>query len=194
MSIPNFSGPTLDDVMRAAILEIHETGEVNMPTQGENKEIIGSALEITNPRARLSRTETRGKPFSCLGELCWYLNGSNELDPISYYIPRYQKFAEGDLVFGGYGPRLFDDSGVAQVTNVIALLEERPSSRRAVIQLFDAEDIAEQHKDVPCTCVLQFLIRKGALHMMTYMRSNDVFLWLPHDVFCFTMLQELVAG
>ena len=25
------------------------------------------------------------------------------------------------------------------------------------------------------------------------MRSNDAFLGLPHDVFCFTMLQEIVA-
>jgi thymidylate synthase len=29
--------------------------------------------------------------------------------------------------------------------------------------------------------------------MFTAMRSNDVFLGLPHDVFCFTMIQELVA-
>ena len=29
--------------------------------------------------------------------------------------------------------------------------------------------------------------------MITYMRSNDAFLGLPHDVFSFTMLQEIVA-
>ncbi|EGF92522.1 thymidylate synthase protein [Asticcacaulis biprosthecium C19] len=26
------------------------------------------------------------------------------------------------------------------------------------------------------------------------MRSNDAYLGLPHDIFCFTMLQELIAG
>jgi thymidylate synthase len=30
--------------------------------------------------------------------------------------------------------------------------------------------------------------------MLVYMRSNDVFLGLPHDVFCFTMLQEIIAA
>lgn len=29
--------------------------------------------------------------------------------------------------------------------------------------------------------------------MFTVMRSNDVFLGLPHDIFCFTMLQEMLA-
>ncbi len=29
--------------------------------------------------------------------------------------------------------------------------------------------------------------------MLTHMRSNDAFLGLPHDVFAFTMLQELIA-
>src|SRR5262249_5641171 len=31
------------------------------------------------------------------------------------------------------------------------------------------------------------------LHMMTSMRSNDVYFGLPHDVFAFTFLQEIVA-
>lgn len=46
---------------------------------------------------------------------------------------------------------------------------------------------------MPCTCTLQFLNRQDGLDLVVYMRSNDVFIGLPHDVFCFTMLQELVA-
>jgi thymidylate synthase len=62
-----------------------------------------------------------------------------------------------------------------------------------VIQLFNAEDIATEHKDIPCTCTLQFFVRNELLELVTYMRSNDVYLGLPHDVFAFTMLQEIVA-
>jgi thymidylate synthase len=80
-----------------------------------------------------------------------------------------------------------------QVDNVINLLKKKSDSRQAVIQLFDASDIVEEHKDIPCTCTLQFLIRQNRLHMITNMRSNDAFLGLPHDVFAFTMLQEIVA-
>ena len=190
---PYFFGQTLDDVMRSAIEAILARGEKVRSSKGPNKELTGVILEVADPRARLSRTETRGKPFSCLGELCWYLAGNNQLEFIYYYIPMYSRFAEEGLIPGGYGPRLFGGDGENQVAKVIRLLTEKQETRRAVIQLFDSEDIAEKHEDVPCTCALQFMIRGGKLQMITYMRSNDAYLGLPHDVFCFTMLQEMIS-
>ena len=70
-------------------------------SKGDHREVTGVLLELTNPRARLSRTETRGKLFSALGELCWYLAGSNDVDFISYYIPFYKTLSEGGFVHGG---------------------------------------------------------------------------------------------
>lgn len=148
---------------------------------------------MTNPRARLSRTETRGRPFSCLGDLCWYLAKTNDFAFISYYVPRDPKDNEDGKVFGGYGPRLFSLRDNDQVEQVIKLLKDRPHSRRAAIQLFEAGDLALPHGDIPCTCTLQFFVRDEKLEMLSYMRSNDVYLGLPHDIFCFTMLQELVT-
>lgn len=40
---------------------------------------------------------------------------------------------------------------------------------------------------------MQFHLRNGVLHMSVTMRSNDAYLGLPHDVFCFTMIQEMMA-
>jgi thymidylate synthase len=188
-----FHGETLDDVMRSVVMEILSSGNQISSTKGANTELTGVLLEITNPRARLSRTETRGKPFSCLGELCWYLSKTNEVDFISYYISDYTRYSEEGVVFGGYGPRLFNHRGHNQMAHIIDILKRKPTSRQAVIQLFDANDIAEKHKDTPCTCTLQFMVRKGELQMMTSMRSNDVYKGLPHDIFCFTMLQEILA-
>ncbi|MNV75159.1 thymidylate synthase [compost metagenome] len=37
------------------------------------------------------------------------------------------------------------------------------------------------------------MIRNEKLHLYTCMRSNDAYKGLPHDVFSFTMLQELAA-
>ena len=150
-------------------------------------------LEITNPLARISRTETKGKPFSCLGELCWYLAQTKDLSFIAYYLPAYRKYAEGKEIYGGYGPRLFDWNGLNQFATVADILRTKPDSRQAVIQLFDAHDILEPHKDIPCTCTMQFMVRKKQLHMLTYMRSNDALVGMPHDIFCFTMLQEIMA-
>ncbi len=83
MTDPYFCGLTLDDLMRSVVEEIQSNGERINPSKGECKELTGVLLELTDPRARLSRTETRGKPFSCLGELCWYLARTNELEFIS---------------------------------------------------------------------------------------------------------------
>ncbi|HYK04812.1 MAG TPA: thymidylate synthase [Thermoanaerobaculia bacterium] len=188
-----FSAATLDDVMRYAIQALLQDGERVNATKGSNVELRAVRLEMTNPRARLSRTETRGKPFSCLGELCWYLAGTNNVKFIEYYIGKYRESDENGIVFGGYGPRLVASRAGNQIINVSNLLRAKPESRRACIQLFDATDIADDHKDVPCTCTLQLLVREGALHMIVYMRSNDVVWGLPHDVFCFTMFQEIIA-
>ena len=188
-----FQEQTIDDVMHKVFEAILSDGEHIKPSKGGAAELRGVLLEITDPRARLSRTETRGKPFSCLGELCWYLAKSSNLDFISYYIPDYKRYADGDTIFGAYGPRFFDWRGLDQVRNVIGLLTDKRDSRQAVIQLFDAGDILEKHNDIPCTCTLQFLLRNEKLHMFTCMRSNDAYLGMPHDVFSFTMLQEIVA-
>jgi len=37
------------------------------------------------------------------------------------------------------------------------------------------------------------LIRNKQLHMLTNMRSNDAFWGLPHNIFSFTMIQEILA-
>jgi thymidylate synthase len=152
-------------------------------------------IEIEQARARLSRSEARSRLFSSLGELLWYLTGNNRLDFIEPYIPRYRKESEdrGVSIYGGYGPRLFHQRANNQIHNVIALLRERGTTRRAVIQIFNAEDIAEPHVEIPCTTTLQFLVRNDNLQLITNMRSNDAYLGLPHDVFCFTMLQEIIA-
>jgi len=137
-------------------------------------------LELKNPLARLSRTETKGTVFSCLGETLWYLARSNDLKFIKYYIGIYGKFAERDgTVHGAYGPRMFKMRGnVNQIDNVVKLLRKKPSSRQAVVQLFNAEDLLKAYKDIPCTCTMQYFVRKGALDKVVHMRSNDAFLGL----------------
>lgn len=184
---------TLDDLIRKVFKILLKSRKRITPSKGCAREKIGVLLELSNPRARLCRTESRGKVISPLGELLWYLAGSDNLDFIQYYIPYYKElYKKNESVYGAYGPRLFCMRGQNQIENVIEIIE-KPDSRRAVIQLFNAEDIEKYHTDTPCTCTLQFMNRKGKLHMVTNMRSNDAFLGLPHDFFSFTMIQEVLA-
>lgn len=188
------SSETLDDALREVYATLLERREVVIATRGEFREIVGVLVEISNPRARLSRTETRGKLFSSIAELLWYLKGENTLDFILRYIPAYISESDDEMtIHGAYGPRLFNTRGQDQISNVHALLCAQPTSRRAVVQLFDAGDLSRRYCNVPCTISLQFLLREGQLHMLTTMRSNDAYIGFPHDVFCFAMLQEIMA-
>lgn len=186
---------TLDDLMHDVLKDLLDQPITVNASRGNSSEVIGTTLNLSNPRARLSRSENRGTIFSALGEFLWYLSGTNELQFITHYIKKYEEETEDNLtVHGGYGPRLFNyQNNCNQVDNVIQLLRNRPSSRKAVIQLLDPRDLAENHKEFPCTCTLQFFIRSEKIHMHTTMRSNDAFMGLPHDIFAFTMLQELIA-
>lgn len=189
----HFNAPTLDDLMHVAVSALQSDGININPTKGACKEIAAATFELTNPRARVSRSATRGRLFSALGELCWYLSGSNRTEDIAYYVNFYRQFDEDGIIFGAYGPRLLSFDGVNQIEYVTRTLRDTPYSRKTVIQLFDHQDVVQPHADVPCTCTLQYLLRDGRLSAITHMRSNDAFRGLPHDVFCFTMLQELIA-
>lgn len=185
---------TLDDLLRSVLSELVASTDWVRASRGQFTELFGPVLHLTNPRARLSRSETRGKVFSALGEWLWYLSGQNDYAFIDYYLQGgYEKDTRDRItVPGGYGERLANHHGQNQLQNVIGLLKERRSSRRAVIQLFDAADLARDFS-TPCTCTLQFLVRNERLDALVNMRSNDAYRGLPHDVFAFTMLQELIA-
>jgi thymidylate synthase len=125
----------------------------------------------------------------------WYLSGENNLVFIDYYLPdHYTKESDDKVtVRSAYGERLFNHRGVNQIQTVIELLKKKPTTRRAIIQLFDASDLECDYASIPCTCTLQFLVRDNKLNMFVSMRSNDAYIGLAHDVFAFTMIQELVA-
>ena len=190
-----FLGEGLDDVLNDLYHALLNDGVHNVSTNGGSLELLGVTLRIAKPRARLSRSQTRARPFSALGELLWYLSGSDEAAFVGPYIPFYVKDGKPAVVNGAYGPRIRSRHGFDQLQAAIELLQRKDGSRRCVIQLYEARDLlADDSTDIPCTTTLQFHRRGGVLHMSVAMRSNDAYLGLPHDVFCFTMLQELVAA
>lgn len=199
----------VDDLMRRVFVRLlsgHKRNNKVVASKGANTEVFGALLELTNPRARLGRSKSRARVFSPLGELMWYLSGSDELEPIRYYLKKYYKFSDdGKTVNGAYGKRLFGPGRSAgqpeadEWQRVIDTLRESADSRNAVIQIYANADGRKRgpdnkrSKDIPCTCTLHFVIRKKRLHLHVHMRSNDAHWGMPHDIFSFTMLQEIAA-
>ncbi|WP_076693031.1 thymidylate synthase [Tersicoccus sp. Bi-70] len=180
---------SLDDLLRECLTLLQREGDQLTSTRGSSTEIRGASLELTNPRARLSLSSNRGRLFSALGELTWYLAGTSDPKHILYYIADYG--SKVGNYSGGYGPRLFGAGD--QVPRVIRQLKRKPTTRQAVVQLFDRNDLDGDPRDVPCTCSLQFFVRNERVDLIVHMRSNDVIYGMPHDIFVFTFLQEIVA-
>ncbi|MGS1094081.1 thymidylate synthase [Aquamicrobium terrae] len=188
--------------MRAVFKQLL-TGRGNFEVEsdkGKSTEVFSALLELRNPRARLSRSFSKAKAFSPLGELFWYLSGSDCVEFIKHYIPRYPKLIKDEVkANGAYGPRIFGmnaqakSEGASEWDRVIGTLREREGSRNALIQIYDNSDAKPKNGDKPCTCTIQFVVRNKQLLMHTHMRSNDAFFGLPHDIFTFTMLQEIAA-
>lgn len=192
-----FTAGTVDDLLREAYTAIRQQGQPVSPTRAPTHELIGVSLELTEPRCRLSRTETRRLSRTGIAQLTWYLSGATDPAMILYWVPKHQDELEEDgTIHGAYGPRMFGTGENAQFRTVLNLLATSGASRRAVIQLFNATDLTglRRYKDVPCTTTLQFFVRDARLHLMVTMRSNDAYVGLPLDIFAFTMLQELMAG
>lgn len=181
----NFSELYLN-VCKAMYKNGYETSPREMPIREE----LGVFLLLHNPRSRVLCNSARELPMHfAIGEWLWTITGRDDLSFIQYYASRYDRFSDdGVSLNGAYGPRI-----KMSWEKIISLLRTDGDSRRAVIPIYSPRDVGVDSKDIPCTTTLQFFIRNGKLDMIITMRSNDIYLGLPFDVFNFTMIQELLA-
>jgi len=190
----DFEGICLQDVFKTLVYTVNHHGKETSPRGIKSKEIIAPRIEIIDPRQRWITFKTRRMDVAyAIGELFWYLHGTNSVKLIEYYAPSIKKFSDdGETLNSAYGYLIFNKWG-NQFKEVIRKLTDDPDSRQAIIFLREPADLWKKTKDSVCTNALQFFIRENKLHMITTMRSGDLFVGFMYDCFCFTMLQELMA-
>lgn len=165
-------------------------------------EVINAVTVIKDPTRCILKSKIRKLPMRYMvGELLWYLSGNPSLDAIRLYTSAWDRMSDdGVTVESNYGDRIqhaiCEISGEVfdQLKMVEEMLRKDPASRQAVIHIKQARDLINHpSKDVNCTVCLQFFIREGKLYMTTYMRSNDLWMGFPNDVFQFTAIQIYLA-
>lgn len=165
---------------------------------------VGQVMEIRDFMFTLSSTALdiplgvgRNVPLKLAAAEAIQLCGGHGLpdltEAVSSKIAEYVRDSDG-TVHGNYGARIG-----WQIVDVVNKLQADPNSRQAVIQLWDKTlDSAfrvPMPKDIPCTLTMTFGTDiEGRLEMSVVMRSNDVWLGLPFDVFQFRQLQRTVAN
>ena len=198
------AGKTIDDVWKEWYDSITKdtTGTESSRDGAVVGEIINAVTVIEDPTRCILKSPIRKLPMRyCVGELLWYLSGNPKLSAIQLYTNAWDRMSDdGDTVNSNYGHRIqhaideFDNSIFDQLKMCEELLQKDPNTRQAVIHIKQARNVIENPtKDLNCTVCLQFFIREGKLYMTTYMRSNDLWMGFPNDVFQFTCIQVYLA-
>lgn len=156
-------------------------------------EVLNAVTVITDASRGIVFSKIRNMPMRyAVGELLWYLSGSNRLGDIAPYSKFWEDISDdGETLNSAYGYRIYEKFGFDQWRYVEKLLMADPLSRQAVIHIKEADDSIT--KDMPCTVSIQYFIRDNKLHSTVYMRSNDLWKGFPYDVFAFTALQVKMA-
>ncbi len=165
-------------------------------------EIINAITIIEDPTRCILKSPIRKLPMRYMvGELLWYLSGNSSLDAIRLYTAAWNRMSDdGKYVNSNYGNRIqlatceYSGEIFDQMEMVRQMLIKDPASRQAVIHIKQARNLLKHPtKDVNCTVCLQFFIREEELYMTTYMRSNDLWMGFPNDIFQFTAMQIYLA-
>lgn len=166
-------------------------GTMSSPRDIPTTEILGASVVFNDAFPDMPT----GVGRSCnaaigIAEALQLFAGESHPDLMISKFPNFKNFTDGGAWFhGAYGPRIKH-----QLPKVIEALKSDNNTRQAIMTIWDPRyDGFGDVRDTPCTTGFQFLLRDDRLHMVTTMRSNDVWWGLAYDVFQFTFLQKQIA-
>lgn len=200
----SFEGQSADHVWQQ-VVEAFRAGEgvLEQPSRaGATKEILHAAMSISDPRQRwvASRLPPLNPAFA-IAEVVWIMTGRSDLAFLEAWNSRLSGYVgTGPRLHGAYGHRLRHQLGIDQLTRAYQALRSNPNTRQVVLQIWDAPvdlphpDGSPANEDVPCNVLALLKIREGKLEWLQVLRSNDLFLGVPHNFIQFTSLQEVMAG
>lgn len=181
-----------------AIIKLRIWGEEE---ESRNGPVITSQepvlLQIQRPTERVLFDKVRNaNPFFHVMEFVWMMSGSNNVKWIEQFNKKFRDYADvgTDTIHGAYGHRWLHHFGRNQIQAIGDLLKGTPTTRRAVISMWDPRVDLVSHNDLPCNTQIMFRVVGGQLDMTVINRSNDL-IWgmLGANAVHMTYLHELVA-
>lgn len=197
MSVTVFQGETVNEVWVKAYDALATMAESSFRDPSRDGPVVGEICDavfcVNDPTRNIVSSEIRRLPMRyAVGELAWYLSGSNRVRDISRFAKKWEEISDdGVHNNSAYGYRISTQFGFDQWRYVKKLLTKDPNTRQAIIHIKTPND--SETKDTPCTVYLQFLLRQGKLNLSVHMRSNDIWMGVPYDMFSFCFLQMKMA-
>lgn len=136
---------------------------------------------------------------SIIYELLWFLRGETNvqwLQQRGVSIWNEWAGADGDLgpIYGKQWRRWTAPDGreIDQLAGVVQALRTAPHSRRHMVIAWNPADITEMALP-PCHALFQFYVSNGRLSCQLYQRSGDMFLGVPFNIACYSLLTLMIA-
>ena len=161
-------------------------GQQTAPRSMACRELLGfqTIVDMNMPVMSIAARKLSYKFMAA--EAAWILSGDNRVSTIRKNAPKIADYSDDGITFhGAYGPKVID-----QIPYIAKTLAKDYETRQAVINIW--RERPEDTKDVPCTVSLQFMIRNNRLHCFDTMRSSDIWLGWPYDVFNMSMISRYV--
>lgn len=202
--MPLFDSGSADEAWRLAVSSFSNGEGVREQNGrgGRTLELLHATIHVRDSRQRwvVSRTPALSVAFAIV-EVIGILNGRRDSAYLNFFNPGLPQFAGTGLEYhGAYGFRLRQNFGFDQLERACSALKANPDGRQIVLQIWDAQiDFPSSRgtpaaDDIPCNICALLKVRDGLLEWSQIMRSNDLFLGLPHNFVQFTTLQEVLAG
>lgn len=152
----------------------------------ETRELIGASLVIPMLHPIITIPERKVNYKFMLTEAAWILSGRQDLFMLLPACKEMGKFSDDGMnLSGAYGPKF-----ISQARYVADAILHDSETRQAVMTLWERNP--RQSKDIPCTVAMQWLLRDKQLHLVVFMRSSDIWLGIPYDIFSFTMMTHYI--
>lgn len=184
---------SLNEGYQFLVKELMDKGAFSIGRQkGEIKELLNYELELTNPRKSVLSLPMRNMSRKyAAGEFSLYLEGTDDVNDFAFYSKAWLNLAKDGRVNSAYGERLFSGASGRRLDYAIDELVGNRESKNSLVMMRDVRDQEPGLKDRCCTIALHFYIRDNKLNMRTIMRSSDIWLGLPYDVFAFTRIMQM---
>jgi thymidylate synthase len=131
-------------------------------------------------------------------EILWILQGRSDIgylndNGLTYWNADYERSGRTDGTLGPvYGVQWRNFNGVDQIRKLIRDIKKDPSSRRLMVNAWNASDLDDMALP-PCHYGFQIYINDGKMDLMWNQRSADVFLGLPYDFAMYGLLLLMLA-
>lgn len=171
---------SIGNAHRRAIREVLRDGKPLLTEDGEETvEICPLVVHIDSPLASPMIYEKVGMGKRFMDEYAGQLMNPDKGGFAYTYGNRFRAYDYTN-----------DDFVVDQLTVVLQMLIENPTTRRAIMHTWQVDRDLIRSKEVPCIQTVQFFIRDGMLDVVVYIRSNDILMAYGANMYGIARMME----